>query len=203
MILAHDGKRPVIHESAYIAPNATVCGDVRVGAGCRIMFGACLISEGEPLVVGDDCIVMEHAVIRSTDQHPMSIGTHCLIGPHAHLVGCTLGDCVFIATGATVLHGAQLGFNVEVRINGVVHLRTTLADHAMVPIGWVAVGAPAVILPPDQHDAIWAVQKPLDFPRFVYGVARAGEGQSNLPEITRRRSESLGRHRGDEPIDER
>ena len=203
MILAHDGKRPVIHESAYIAPNATVCGDVRVGAGCRIMFGACLIAEGEPLVVGDDCIVMEHAVIRSTDQHPMSIGTHCLIGPHAHLVGCTLDDCVFIATGATVLHGARLGFNVEVRINGVVHLRTTLADHAMVPIGWVAVGAPAVILPPDQHDAIWAVQKPLDFPRFVYGVPRAGEGQSNVPEITRRRSESLGRHRGDELIDER
>jgi hypothetical protein len=102
----------------------------------------------------------------------------------------------------TVLHGARLGFNAEVRVNGVVHLRTTLADHAVVPIGWIAVGTPAAILPPDRHDAIWAAQKPLDFPRYAYGVARAPEGQTNMPEITRRRSESLGRHLGDELVGE-
>lgn len=200
MLLSHDGKRPEIHESAYIAPNATICGDVTVGAGCRIMFGACLIAEGEPIVIGDECVVMEHAVIRSTDQHRMTIGNHCLIGPQAHLVGCTLDDCVFIATGATVLHGARLRFNVEVRVNAVVHIRTELVDHAVVPIGWIAVGTPATILPPDRHDAIWAVQKELDFPRYVYGVTRAAEGHTNMPEITGLRSKALGRHSSDQVL---
>ena len=200
MLLSHDGKRPRVHESAYIAPNATICGDVTIGAGSRVMFGACLIAEGEPIVIGDDCIVMEQAVIRSTDQHPLTVGKRCLIGPQAHLVGCTLDDCVFIATGAAVLHGARLRFNVEVRVNAVVHIRTELMDHAVVPIGWVAVGTPATILPPDQHDAIWAVQKGLDFPQYVYGVTRAPDGQTNMPEIARRRSEALGRHSTDQVL---
>lgn len=197
MILTHLNKTPQIHSSAYLAPNATVCGDVRIGAGCRIMFGACLVAEGKTLELGENCIVMENAVIRSTDTHPTEIGSHCLVGPHAHLVGCKLEDCVFIATGASIFHGARLGHGVEVRINGVVHLRTELPAYATVPIGWIAVGNPAQILPPDQHEAIWAIQKPLNFPQFVYGVERASDGESNMPEITRRRSEALGSHKGD------
>jgi carbonic anhydrase/acetyltransferase-like protein (isoleucine patch superfamily) len=197
MILTHDGKRPRIDESAYVAPNATVCGDVRIAPGCRVLFGACIVAEGQPVTLGNTCIVMENAVIRSTDEHPTSIGAHCLIGPHTHVAGCTLEDCVFVATGATVFHGAHLGYNVEVRVNAIVHLRTTLAAHTIVPIGWVAVGDPPVMLPPAEHDAIWGAQEPLDFPRYVYGIARARAGHSNMPDITARRSLSLGRHADD------
>jgi len=197
MLITHLDKTPRIHPSAYVAPNATVCGDVIVGAGSRIMFGACVASEGKTLELGENCIVMENADIRSTDNLPMKMGSHCLIGPHAHLVGCTLEDCVFIATGVSIFHGAHLGYGAEVRVGAVVHLRTRLAAYATVPIGWVAVGDPAQILPPDHHEAIWAIQKPLNFPQFVYGVARAREGESNMAEITRRRSEVLGSHRDD------
>jgi len=161
------------------------------------MFGACLVAEGKTLHLGKYCIVMENAVIRSTDKQPAEIGSYCLIGPHAHLVGCTLEDCVFVATGASVFHGAKLGYGSEVRINGVVHLRTELPAHATVPIGWVAVGNPPQILPPDQHEAIWALQKPLNFPKFVYGVERAPEGKSNMLEITKRRSKVLVSHMED------
>lgn len=135
MILSHDSKHPTTHESAYVAPNATICSDVIVSSGCRIMFGACVIAEGASVVLGDNGIVMEHAVIRSTDEHPMTVGKHCLIGPHAHVVGCILDDCVFIATGATAFHGARLAHNVEVRVNAVVHLHTELAAPTVVPIG--------------------------------------------------------------------
>jgi carbonic anhydrase/acetyltransferase-like protein (isoleucine patch superfamily) len=197
VVLTHLNNIPRIHSSAYVAPNATICGDVIVGAGCRIMFGACVVAEGERLELGTNCIVMENAIIRSTDSHPMRIGSHCLVSPHAHLVGCTLEDCVFIATGVSVFHGARLGYGSEVRPHAVVHLRTELPAHAIVPIGWIAVGNPAQIRPPDQHDAIWAIQKPLNFPKYVYGVERPAEGESNMPEITRRRSESLGSHRDD------
>lgn len=197
MIITHLNKTPQIHPSTYVAPNATICGDVIIRAGCRIMFGACVVAEGKTLELGDNCIVMENAVIRSTDNHPTRIGSHCLVGPHAHLVGCTLDDCVFVATGASIFHGAKLGYGSEVRINGVVHLRTELPAHATVPIGWIAVGDPAQILPPDQHGVIWAIQEPLNFPRFVYDVERPARGESNMPQITQRRSEALGSHKDD------
>jgi hypothetical protein len=58
----------------------------------------------------------------------------------------------------------------------------------------VAVGDPATILPPDQHEAIWAIQSPLDFPLTVYGVDRP---DANMITITRRLAESLGSHRED------
>jgi carbonic anhydrase/acetyltransferase-like protein (isoleucine patch superfamily) len=197
MIVTHLDKTPRVHPSAFVAPNAVVCGDVIVGAGCRIMFGACVIAGGGRVELGENCILIENAVVRSTAKHPTKVGSHCLVGPHAHLVGCRLDDCVFIATGASVFHGARLGHGAEVRVGAVVHLRTNLPAHASVPIGWVAVGDPAQILPPGEHERIWAVQKPLDFPRFVYGVERAPEGESNMEEITRRLSEALGSHMAD------
>lgn len=200
MMLTHAGKAPAVDASAYVAPTATVCGDVTIGAGSRIMFGACVVSEGQPLVLGDQCIVMENAVIRSTADHGTVVGAHCLIGPHAHVVGCTLEDCVFIATGASIFHGAHLECGVEVRVHGVVHLRTRVPAHTVVPIGWIAVGTPATILPPAQHEAIWAVQKPLDFPQFVYGVERAPDGETNMHEITAKRSRALGEHKLDRVV---
>jgi len=84
-----------------------------------------------------------------------------------------------------------------VRINGVVHVNTTVPAGATVPIDWVAVGDPAQILPPNEHERIWAVQKTLEFPRTVFGLARAPEGESIMPEMTRRYARALGSHRHD------
>jgi hypothetical protein len=49
-------------------------------------------------------------------------------------------------------------------------LKTKLARNTILPIGWIAVGDPPKILPPEKHDEIWSVQRPLNFPGFVYGV---------------------------------
>jgi hypothetical protein len=88
-----------------------------------------------------------------------------------------------------------------VRINGVVHLRTTLPAHATVPIGWVAVGSPARILPPHLHDEIWAIQQALDFPKYVFGLDRPAPGESLMPRLMQRYARSLGgRHAQDEVL---
>ncbi len=200
MLLEHEGQRPTIHPSAYIAPTATLCGDVTVGAGSRILFGAVLTAEGGPVVVGSHCIVMEGAVIRGTARHPARLGDHVLVGPRAYLSGATVEESVFVAAGATVFNGARLGARAEVRINGVVHIRTRLAPDAVVPIGWVAVGDPAEILSPDQHERIWAIQRALDFPGTVFGLERAPAGQSLMPELTRRYARALARHLGDHEL---
>jgi carbonic anhydrase/acetyltransferase-like protein (isoleucine patch superfamily) len=202
MRIEHRGKSPQIHESAYVAPSATICGDVTIGNDCRILFGAVLVAEGGPIVIGSQCIIMENAVIRGTERHPTRLGNHVLVGPRAYLSGCTVEDSVFLATGATVFNGAHIGRRAEVRINGVVHLRTRLLADAAVPIGWVAVGDPAEILPPEQHDRIWAIQEPLDFPRTVFGLQRALAGQTIMPDLTARYCRFLGVHRRDLVLDE-
>jgi carbonic anhydrase/acetyltransferase-like protein (isoleucine patch superfamily) len=194
MLIEHQGKSPRIASTAYVAPNAAVCGDVTVGQGCRIMFGAQIVAKGGTVEIGSECIVMENAVLRSSERHSLTIGNNCLVGPNTHVVGCTIEDEVFVATGAAVFHGARLGKGCEVRVNGVVHLKSHVAPGVTVPIGWVAVGNPAKILPPNEHDEIWRIQEPLNFPRTVYGFDR---DQADMVRITRRLSEALGTHLDD------
>ncbi|MEZ5840009.1 MAG: gamma carbonic anhydrase family protein [Hyphomicrobiales bacterium] len=201
MISAYDGHAPVVDGLAFVARDATVCGDVQIGAGARIMHGARVIAEaGGSIRIGRNVIVMENAVVRATARHACSIGDHCLVGPGAHVVGATIGEEVFIATGASVFHGASIGAGAEVRINGIVHLRTRLEAGATVPIGWVAVGDPAVMLSPDRHEEIWAIQKPLDFPGFVYGLDR--QRPDLMRALTRDLSAALGVHGSERPAGE-
>ena len=194
MLLSHLGRSPRVEPTAYVAPSATICGDVVIGSNCRIMHGAAIVAEGGRIQIGECCIVLENAVIRSTARHSTRIGNHCLVGPHAHLAGCAVEDEVFIATGAAIFHGARLGKGSEVRINGVVHLKSRLPPGEFVPIGWVAVGDPVRILPPDRHDEIWAVQQPLNFPLSVYGFDRS---EADMVKITKRLSDVLASHKSD------
>jgi carbonic anhydrase/acetyltransferase-like protein (isoleucine patch superfamily) len=199
MLLEHQGKRPKVHGSAWIAPTAVICGDVTIGEDSRVLFGAVVTAEGGSVTVGSHCIIMETAVIRGTRKHPAKLGSHVLVGPRAYLTGCTVDDNAFLATGTTIFNGAHIGAGAEVRINAVVHLGTKVAQDAVVPIGWVAVGDPAEILPPQEHERIWAIQKPLDFPREIFGLER-GPAHQLMPELTRRYSKALGQHRNDRQV---
>lgn len=197
MILKHLDKCPSIDESAYVAPSATVCGDVSIGPHSCILHGASVIAEGGAIEIGAYCIVLENAVVRSTGKHSAKVGPHTLIGPNAHVVGCTIEECVFIATGAAVFHAAHLEACCEVRVNGTVHTRTRVPRGSTIPIGWVAVGSPAKILPPDKHDEIWSAQEPLNFALTVYGVERSRTGDTIMPEVTRRLAQVYAKHKED------
>lgn len=170
MLVTHARHSPRIHAEAYVTSNAVVCGNVTVGPRCRILFGVQVIAESGSMTIGTECIVMENAVLRSSEHHPLNIGNNCLIGPNAHAVGCTIEDDVFVAT---IFHSARLGRRCEVRVNGVVHVKSEVVAGETVPIGWVAVGSPAQILPPSEHEKIWKLQEPLNFPLTVYGLERA------------------------------
>ena len=202
MLLEHRGRLPRIHESAYVAPTAVICGDVTIGENCQILFGAVLVAEGGSVVIGCNCIIMEYAVVRGTSSHPTHLGDHVLVGPHCHLTGCTLEDCVFIATGAAIFNGACIGQRSDVRIGALVHLRTVLPADTVVPIGWIAVGDPAEILPPEEHHRIWAIQETLDFPGKIFGLQRAQVGETIMPELTRRYGRALAKHKQDIVLDE-
>lgn len=178
-----------VDPTAWVASTAVLVGDVRVGPHARILHGAVLTADGGPVTIGEHTIVMEQAVLRGTREHPLEIADHCVVGVGAMVVGATVHDRVFIASGAKVFNGAVLESGSEVRINAVVHISTVLPAGAVVPIGWVAVGD--AILPPERHDEIWAIQKALDFPMTVFGVDR--NGPDPMGHLTERWSQALGR----------
>lgn len=180
MLVQHRGNVPVVDPSAYVAPTAVLCGDVRVGPRARVLFGAVLSAEDGRVDVGARCVIMENALVRGRAAHPARLGDDVLVGPHAHLNGTVVGDGCFLATGSSLFPGSRLGREVEVRINGVVHVNTALDDGALVPIGWVAVGDPAQVLAPSDHEEIWKVQAGLDFPQTVYGISREASARERM-----------------------
>jgi carbonic anhydrase/acetyltransferase-like protein (isoleucine patch superfamily) len=198
VLIEHQGKRPTVHESAYVAPTAVLCGDVTLGPDCRVLFGAVLTAEGGPIQLGERCIVMENALVRGRQSHPVVLGDHVLVGPHAHVNGAQVEHDVFLATGVSVFPGAHIGHGSEVRIGAVVHVNSRLPEGTTVPIGWIAAGDPADLFPPEAHEQLWAVQRELDFPRTVFGLERA---EATMDRVSARYAESFGRHRGDVVIE--
>jgi carbonic anhydrase/acetyltransferase-like protein (isoleucine patch superfamily) len=199
MLIEHRGARPSVHPAAWVAPTAVLCGDVRVGEDARVLFGAVLTAEDGSVEVGARCVVMEQALLRGRAGHPVRLGDEVLVGPHAHVNGAVVEPGAFLATGVSVFPGARVGAGAEVRVNGVVHVNSRLPAGATVPIGWVAVGDPAVVLPPDRHEEIWAVQAGLDFPGTVYGVPRG----TDMATIMRRQVAWFGAHADDRELDGR
>lgn len=196
MLIRHRDSEPAIDPSAYVAPSAVIVGNVSIAAGARVLHGAVLTAEDGEVVIGENTVIMEHALIRGRAGHAARIGSSVMVGPHAHVNGSTVDDEVFIATGAALFPGSRIGAGAEVRINAVVQVNTVVPPGAVVPIGWVAVGDPASILPPDRHEEIWAIQRELDFVGTVYGASR----EVSMPELMRRQSEYYGGHTGDEII---
>jgi gamma-carbonic anhydrase len=198
MLIEHEGRRPRVAGSAYVAPTAVLCGDVRVGADSRILFGAVLTAETGTIEVGERCIVMENALLRGRESHPVVIGDHVLVGPHAHVNGARIEREVFLATGVSVFPGAQIERGSEIRINAVVHVNSRVEPNTTVPIGWIAVGDPAQLFAPDAHEPLWEVQEAMDFPGTVFGLSR---DEASMDRVCARYAESFGRHRGDRVLD--
>jgi carbonic anhydrase/acetyltransferase-like protein (isoleucine patch superfamily) len=198
MLIEHEGRSPTVAPTAYVAPTAVVCGDVRVGDRARVLFGAVLTAAGGSVEVGEQCIVMENAVVRGRERHPARLGRHVIVGPHAHVNGAVVGDDCFLATGSSLFPGAVVGAGSEVRIGAVVQVNTVLAPGTTVPIHWVAAGDPARLFPPDRHDELWEVQRSLDFPGTVFGIARE---DFTMERATAHHAELFGRHRGDRTLE--
>ncbi|MER8006942.1 gamma carbonic anhydrase family protein [Streptomyces sp. NPDC094149] len=198
MLIEHRGRRPLVPDSAYVAPSATLCGAVVLGEGARVLHGAVLTAEDGEVRVGADTVVMEHALVRGRAQHPAVIGDAVLIGPHTHVNGAVVEDEVFVATGASLFPGSVAGAGAELRINSVLQVGSRLAPGTVVPIGWIAAGDPARLFAPEQHEELWQVQRELDFPGTVYGVPRG----TPMRDIMTRQSAFYGAHLDDRLLEE-
>src|SRR5262245_42649725 len=141
MEIRHRDAVPSVDPAAYVAPTAVLSGEVRVGPGSCVLHGAVLTADSGPVRVGANCVIMEQAVLRGTPAHPLAVGDHVLVGPHAYLTGCDIGDEVFIATGAMVVSVARIGRASSVALGCGVRIERVLPPQAAIPIGWGAARA--------------------------------------------------------------
>lgn len=195
----HRGMAPSVHPEAYVAPSAVLSGQVRVGPGSCVLHGAVLTADGGPVEVGASCVIMEHAVLRGTPRHPLVIGSHVLAGPHSYLTGCTIGDEVFIATGAMVFNGARMGRASSVALGGTVHIGCAVPPQTRIPIGWVAVGSPARLHPPGEAEEIRAgLEDAGGFLPFVFGADPTADRGEQMRTALQRYASFLSRYHHDD-----
>jgi carbonic anhydrase/acetyltransferase-like protein (isoleucine patch superfamily) len=202
MLLRHRGRDPVVDPSAFIAPNATLVGDVRVGPRARLMYGAVLDAEGSRIEVGECAIVCEQAVLRATAaggaERAVVLADHAFVGPHATLLGCRVDRCAYLATGVTVLHGARVGAGGSVAVGALVHAGAVVPDEFFVPPNMVAVGDPVRLLPPDDPEALGEAVRSTGFARLAFGVDAAWEDRiARYERIAEVRSAEFAAHAGD------
>ena len=102
-------KRPRVAPDAFVAPNATLIGDVTIEAGASVWFGAVLRGDTEPIRVGPRSNVQDNVVIHADPGYPATIGAGVTVGHGAIVHGATIGDDSLVGMGATLLNGARVG----------------------------------------------------------------------------------------------
>jgi carbonic anhydrase/acetyltransferase-like protein (isoleucine patch superfamily) len=124
----------------WVAPDAHVIGQVRLGLDVGIWFGAVLRGDNEPIEIGAGSNVQEGAMLHVDPGLPLTIGAGVTVGHHAILHGCTVGPGSLIGMGATVLNGARIGAGCLVGANALV------TEGKEFPDGSLIVGSPAKVV---------------------------------------------------------
>lgn len=111
MIIEYKGKIPQIDESAYLAPNTTVIGDVTIEEGASIWFGAVLRGDNQPIHIGRGSNIQENSTLHCNSFDPMNIGENVTVGHNVVLHSCTIGDNCLVGMGSIVMDRAVIGEN--------------------------------------------------------------------------------------------
>ncbi len=130
---------PDVSTEAYVHPDATVVGDVRIGPGATIWPGAVLRGDYGTITVGARTSVQDGTVVHATATKATTIGADCVVGHLAHLEGCTIEDGCLVGSGSVVLH------DVVVRTGALVGAGAVVSNRTEVPSRAMALGIPATM----------------------------------------------------------
>ena len=138
-IYALNDRKPQLPQQGryWIAPNASLIGDIVLGEDCGIWFGATLRGDNERLSIGARTNIQEGATLHTDPGFPLRIGEDCTIGHDAILHGCKIGDGSLIGMGAIILNGAAIGRGCLVGAGALLTEGKTFADGSLI------VGSPA------------------------------------------------------------
>jgi len=135
-----DGQAPSIDPSAWVAPNATVIGNVTLAERSSVWFGAVLRGDVEHIRIGRGSNVQDLAVLHVDPGYAMDIADDVTIGHKAMLHGCVVGEGSLIGINAVVLNGAKIGQNCLIAANALV------PEGVEIPDGSVVMGSPGKVV---------------------------------------------------------
>jgi carbonic anhydrase/acetyltransferase-like protein (isoleucine patch superfamily) len=132
-IYEHMGVRPTLGKDVFVAPNATVIGDVHLGDESSVWFGAVIRGDVFPIRFGVRTNVQDGSVVHVTGgQAATTVGDDVTIGHMVLLHGCTIGDRCLIGMGSIVLDGAEIGDECLIAAGTLVAPRTKIPPRSMV-----------------------------------------------------------------------
>ncbi len=138
VILPVNGVAPKFGENCFIAPNATIVGDVLIGNDCSIWFNAVVRGDVNSIKIGNKVNIQDGAVLHCTYQKTkVNLGNNVSIGHNAIVHGCTVHDNVLIGMGAIVMDNCEIGSNTIIAAGAVV------TEGTKVPSGCIFAGVPA------------------------------------------------------------
>lgn len=140
MILDYKGSTPQIHESAFIAPNATVIGDVEIGDQSSVWFGTVLRGDIAPIRIGSHTNIQDLSILHETPDMPLVIEDNVTVGHKVTLHSCTIRENALIGMDSTVLDGAVIGENAFIGAGSLVTPGTEI------PANTMAFGRPARVV---------------------------------------------------------
>ena len=145
-----EGHRPNLPRSDeyWIAPGASVIGQVRLEKNVSIWFGAVVRGDVESIVIGENTNVQDGSVLHADPGYPLSIGPDVTVGHMSMLHGCDIGSNTLIGIGAVVLNGARIGRNC------LIGARALVTEGKEIPDGSLVIGAPARVMRPLSADEI-------------------------------------------------
>jgi len=138
-IVTYDGKTPKIGKGAFVAPTAALIGDVHIGDGASVWFGAVLRGDEAAIRIGAHTSVQDNVVIHVYKGHDTVIGERVTIGHGAILEACRVGDGALIGMNAVVLNRSTVGEQAVVAAGSVV------LEDQVVPAATLVAGAPAKV----------------------------------------------------------
>ena len=161
----------------WIAPNATVIGNVHLGRDSSVWFGAVIRGDNELIQIGDGTNVQDGAVLHCDPGFPLTIGPRSLIGHQAMLHGCTIGTNTLIGIGAIVLNGCKIGDNC------IIGAHTILGENKEIPSGSLVMGVPGRIVKPCSEAQLAKIREDVqgyidNGRRFAKGLKLQGLQQS-------------------------
>lgn len=139
MIRDFDNITPQIHETAFVAPNSTVIGNVVLGEKSTIWYNAVLRGDIDSIIVGDNTNIQEGCILHCKKGVALRVGSNVTIGHGAILHSCSIGNNTLIGMGAIVLDESEIGNNCLIAAGSVVTSRSKIPDGSLIA------GSPAVI----------------------------------------------------------
>jgi carbonic anhydrase/acetyltransferase-like protein (isoleucine patch superfamily) len=136
------GSNPTIASDVFVAPNATILGDVSIGSGSSVWFQSVLRADINEIRIGSETNIQDGSILHVADRYGLAIGNRVSCGHRAVLHACTIHDRVLIGMNAVVLDGAEVGSD------SIIGAGALLTKETRVPPGSLVLGAPAKVVRP-------------------------------------------------------